>query len=161
MEDKKFWVLIENTWGKSGKNEDRKKAIESNDEEALEELSEFIENELIDFYQRELEKLGKDDFTAYIHFLEKKLYQIDREEIHEHTDGSDDGFLYCRCFILAMGKEYYNMIDESPSKAKFDLEAEGFGFEAYISYEKKFSEEFKRNSIHCIESCSNPKGWKN
>lgn len=161
MEDKKFWNLIENTWEKSGKNEDRKNAIETNDEEALEELSEFIESELIDFYQRELEKLDKDDFTSYIRHLEKKLYQIDREEIHEHTDGSDDGFLYCRCFILAMGKEYYNMIDENPSKAKFDLEAEGFGFEAYMSYERKFFEEFERNSIHCIESCSNPSGWKN
>lgn len=161
MEDKKFWDLIESTWEKSGKNEDRRKAIETNNEEALEELSQFIESELIDFYKTELENLDKNEFTAYIHHLEKKLYQIDREEIHEYTDGSDDGFLYCRCFILAMGKDYYSMINENPSKAKFDLEAEGFGFEAYMSYEKKFSEEFERNSIHCIESCSNPKGWKN
>jgi len=161
MEDKIFWDLIESAWEKSGKNKDRKKAIETNDEETLEELSQFIEIELIGFYQTELEKLDKNDFIAYIHHFENKLYQIDREEIHEYTDGSDDGFLYCRCFILAMGKEYFNMIDGNPSKAKFDLEAEEFGFEAYMYYEKNFSEEFERNSIHCIESCSNPKGWKN
>jgi len=40
------------------------------------------------------------------------------------------------------------------------LEAQGFGFEAYFLYEKLFNEEFERNSIHCIESGSNPEGWK-
>jgi hypothetical protein len=33
MEEKIFWDLIESTWEKSVKNKDRKKAIETNDEE--------------------------------------------------------------------------------------------------------------------------------
>ena len=159
MNENRFWEIIEDTWIKSGKDEERKKAIQENDIEELEQLMEFIETNLISYYKVELGKLNKEEFSSYIHTLEKKLFQIDRKEIHEYTDGSDDGFLYCRCFILAMGKEYYNMIDKEPSKAKYDLEAEGFGFEAYISYEDKFKEEFERYSIHSIESCSNPKGW--
>lgn len=161
MEEKKFWDLIENAWERSGCNDVRQKALENRDEAALEALSQFIETELIAYYQIELQKLDKNDFIAYIHILEQKLYQIDRAEIHEYTDGSDDGFLYCRCFIVAMGKQYYDMVDKNPTKAIYDLSAERFGFEAYMSYEKKFSEEFERNSIHCIESASNIEGWKN
>ncbi len=160
MEESKFWNLIENAWLKSGKNEDRLKAIETNNEDVLEELSQFIETDLMDFYKTELKLLGKTEFTSYIQLLEKKLYHIDREEIHEYTDGSDDGFLYCRCFILAMGKGYYDMIDDNPEKATMDLEAEGFGFEAYASYEENFSEEFERNSNYCIESVSNREHWQ-
>lgn len=159
MNENRFWKIIEDSWIKSGKNENREKAIKENVIDELEKLMEFIETDLIAYYKIELGKLAKEEFSSYIHILEEKLYQIDRKEIHEYTDGSDDGFLYCRCFILALGKEYYNMIDKEPSKAKYDLEAEGFGFEAYISYEDKFKEEFERYSTHSIESCSNPKGW--
>ncbi|EWH12727.1 hypothetical protein KLA_13114 [Cellulophaga geojensis KL-A] len=58
-----------------------------------------------------------------------------------------------------MGKDYYNSIDNNPSKAKFDLEAEGFGFSAYQVYEELFNEEFDRYSSHSMESCSNSNGW--
>ena len=58
-----------------------------------------------------------------------------------------------------MGQQYYDMIDQTPSKATFDLEAELFGFSAYRVYEEKFGEEFDRYSIHSIESCSNSNGW--
>lgn len=160
MNENKFWELINDTWEKSGKNEIRLKAIEENDEETLRELMEFIWTDLISYYQIELWKLEKQEFISYIHKLEEKLYQIDREEMHKYIGGSDDGFLYGRCFILAMGKEYFEMIDKDPKKAKYSLEAEGFGFEAYILYEKIFKEEFERNTIHCIESCSNEGEWK-
>ena len=32
---------------------------------------------------------------------------FDREEVHDVTDGSDDGFLYARGFILAAGRDFY------------------------------------------------------
>lgn len=53
----------------------------------------------------------------------------------------------------------YPMIDKNPKKATMDLEAEGFGFAAYQVYEEKFGQEFNRNSVHCIESCSNEEKW--
>lgn len=154
-----FWRLIERTWEKSGRNQDRKKAVVSNNETTLEELSGFIEEDFLSVYRSELAALDRAALTSYLHLLEELLYRIDRREIHEHTDGSDDGFLYCRCFILAMGEDYYNGIDQRPAKATFDLEAEGFGFAAYRVYEERFAEEFERNSIHSIESGSNAEGW--
>lgn len=159
MEENNFWELIDDVWKESGKNEISLKAVEENNEDTLRELMEFIETDLISYYQIELWKLEKQKFISYIHKLEEKLYQIDRQEIHEYIGGLDDSFLYGRCFILAMGKEYFDIIDNNPTKAKYNLEAEGFGFEGYMLFEKIFKEEFERNTIHCIESCSNEREW--
>jgi hypothetical protein len=161
MTEQIFWEIIENSWGDSPKlDKQRAKALKNNDEALLEELSQALYETILENYNKRLLTLGQDDFTAFIHILEEKLYHIDRKEIQEFTDGSDDGFLYARCFILGMGQQYYEMIDNEPSKATYDLEAEIFGFSVYRQYEEKFGEEFDRNSIHCIESCSNEKGWE-
>lgn len=160
MTEQNFWEIIEKSWADSPTlDKQRSKALKSNDEEILEELSGELEDTILENYNKRLLSLDKDELTKFIHILEERLYNIDREEIQEHTDGSDDGFLYCRCFIVGMGQQYYNMIDNDPSKATMDLEAESFGFSAYKQYEEKFGEEFNRYLIHSIESCSNEKGW--
>jgi hypothetical protein len=160
MTEQIFWDIIEMSWADSSDlNKLRTKALKTNGIEILEELSGELEDSILDNYAKRLIALNQSDLTKFIHILEERLYHIDREEIQVYTDGSDDGFLYCRCFILGMGKAYYNIIDKDPSKATMDLEAELFGFSAYGIYEEKFGEEFERNSIHCIESCSNEKGW--
>lgn len=161
MTEQRFWEIIELSWADSPKLEKKRaKALKSNDEEILEELSEELEDTILENYNKRLLALSKDDFTKFIHILEERLYNIDREKIQEYTDGSDDGFLYCRCFIVGMGQEYYNRIDKDPSNATMDLEAESFGFSAYQQYEEKFGEEFDRYSVHSIESCSNKNGWQ-
>lgn len=158
MEEEQFWKIIEQSWEDSPQI--KKLRDEAKDNEAsLEQLSYKLEEDITENYIKRLSKLGKEELTEFIHFLEERIYHIDRKEIHTYTDGSDDGFLYCRCFILGMGKNYYNSIDNNPSKAKFDLEAEGFGFSAYQVYEELFNEEFDRYSSHSMESCSNSNGW--
>jgi hypothetical protein len=160
MTEQNFWEIIELSWADSPElDKQRAKVLKSNNKEILEELSGDLESVILKNYNQRLLALDKEDLTKFIHILEERLYNIDREEIQEHTDGSDDGFLYCRCFILGMGQQYYNMVDKDPSKATMDLEAEMFGFSAYGIYEEKFGEEFDRYSIHSIESCSNEKGW--
>ncbi|MFT5616837.1 MAG: hypothetical protein ACI85I_000051 [Arenicella sp.] len=161
MKQEDFWGIIEKSWEDSPQlNELRKSAIKTNDESQLDGLSGKLENDIKDSYIKRLSELDKDALTDFIHILEERIYHIDRQEIHTYTDGSDDGFLYCRCFILGMGRDYYNMIDNTPSRGKFDLEAEGFGFSAYQVFENLFGEEFDRNSKCSIESCSNQDGWK-
>ncbi len=160
MNEQSFWEIIEKSWADSPSLDKlRADVLETNDEELLQELSEKLEDEIVENYQKSLLLLDKEDFTKFIHILEEKLFKIDREEIQKYTDGSDDGFLYCRCFIVGMGEAYYNMVDDKPSDAAMDLEAETFGFTAYSVYEEKFGEEFERYSVHCIESFSNSDGW--
>ncbi|MCD8447693.1 DUF4240 domain-containing protein [Tenacibaculum finnmarkense] len=159
MKEGKFWEIIEESWKDSP--EIKKQRDEANNDEAsLEQLSYRLDGNITENYIKRLSKLKKEELTEFIHIFEGKMYHIDRKEIHTYTDGSDDGFLYCRCFILGMGKDYYELIDTTPSLAKFDLEAEGFGFSAYQVYEELFNEEFDRYSKHSMESCSNPVGWE-
>jgi hypothetical protein len=40
--------------------------------------------------------LSSAELTDVDRVLERRLYDIDREDIRALTDGSDDGFLYCR-----------------------------------------------------------------
>lgn len=160
MNEQSFWEIIEKSWTDlPSLDKLRANVLNSNNEEILQNLSERLENEIVENYRKRLLLLDKDDLTNFIHILEEKLFKIDREEIQEYTDGGDDGFLYSRCFIVGMGEHYYKMIDENPVKATMDLWAESFGFSAYTVYEEKFGEEFERNSIHCIESCSNEEAW--
>lgn len=162
MTEKKFWEIIEASWADSPElDKTRAKAIKTNDQELVEILSGELEYTILENYKNILLALNKEELTGFIHLLEERLYHIDRGEIQEYTDGSDDGFLYCRFFIVGMGEKYYNMVDKDPSKATMDAEAELFGFSAYEVYEEKFQEEFDRYSIHSIESCSNENAWSN
>lgn len=156
-----FWNIIENAWQDSRElNIKRLAVFESNDEKLLGELSMELEGAILENYKRRLLQLDKEEFTSFIHHLEERMYHIDREDIHEYTDGSDDGFLYCRCFIVGMGQHYYDMVDNNPPGAAMDLEAELFGFSAYGIYEEKFGEAFERYSYHSMETCSNSDKWQ-
>jgi len=56
--------------------------------------------------------------------LERRLYSIDRADIQAVTDGSDDGFLYARGFIVAMGRDFYDAVACNPHLAVMDAEFE-------------------------------------
>lgn len=162
MTNEQFWGIIENAWEAHPRLlAKRDKAVAADNKEAMLKLADDIEDTILDNYQDQLYDLDKDELVAFIHMLEERLYQIDRADIQAATDGSDDGFLYCRCFIVAMGKSYYELVDRDASKAAMDAEAEGFGFTAYSVYDDRFDEQFKRNSKHRIESGSNQAGWDN
>lgn len=161
MTQQDFWKLIDDSWADSPQDDlKRRVATQYNNEDELEDSCGILLDEIINYFKKRLKLLSKEELTQFAHIMEERLYHIDRKEIHEFTGGSDDGFLYCRCFIIAMGKDYYDMIDQDPSKATLDLEAEEVGFAAYQVYQEKFGEEFDRNSIHCIESGSNSDAWK-
>ncbi len=44
---------------------------------------------------------SKEELVSFHQLLDEALYQLDREEIHEITDGSDDGFEYVRLWIVS------------------------------------------------------------
>ncbi|MBL7768253.1 MAG: DUF4240 domain-containing protein [Flavipsychrobacter sp.] len=155
-----FWNIIESSWEDSPElNHQRLEAIKTGDEELLNDLSMELEGEILENYNERLSHLDKQELTSFIRHFEERMYHIDRQAIHQNTDGSDDGFLYCRCFIVGMGKTYYDMIDKDPSKATADLEAEPFGFSAYDVYEELFGEDFDRYAFHSMETGSNKEQW--
>lgn len=160
MNETIFWQIIEAAWLASPElNAARKLALRTNDGSLLESLSYELSDVIAENIRLQLKELDRKALTAFIHIMEEKLFHIDRQEVHQYTDGSDDSFLYCRCFIVGMGEAYYTGIDNNPAMATMDVEAENIGFIGYEVYEEKFAGPFNRNSVHCIGTCSNTKGW--
>lgn len=158
MNDSLFWAMIESAWeAVGGKSEARHKlaAGELSDDQA-EELPEALED-VIPVLQKQLDLLSAEDLLAFDRILERKLYEIDREDIHEYTDGSDDGFLYARGFIVAAGKEYYDAVLTKPSTALMDLECDNMCYLSWHLYKAKFGP--VPPSGFSRESCSNKAGW--
>jgi hypothetical protein len=159
MGEKHFWSLIEFAWqAVGGKMEERQKLAEGKlPEEAANALCESLDD-VIPALTEQLELLSADELLAFDRILEQKLHDIDRRDVHDHTDGSDDGFLYARGFIVAAGKGYYEAVNATPAVALFDLECEEMCYLSWHMYHEKFGE-VPASGIS-RESCSNEAGWK-
>src|SRR4051794_30448035 len=158
MDDTAVWAMIEDAWKTvGGKTKARQKLAEGKlSEEKAEELMEAVE-EVVPALREALEALTAADLLAFDRILERKLYDIDRAEIQEHTDGSDDGFLYARGFIVAAGKGYYEAVNAKPAVALMDLECEAMCYLSWHIHEEKFGP-VPASGIS-RESCSNKAGW--
>lgn len=158
MNDIHFWAMIESAWkAVGGRLQARQKlATGKLSQDKAEELQEILED-VIPALQKQLNLLSAEDLLAFDRILERKLYDIDREDIQEYTDGSDDGFLYARGFIVATGKEYYDAVLTKPSTALMDLECEDMCYLSWHMYEEKFGD-MPASGIS-RESCSNKAGW--
>jgi hypothetical protein len=158
MDDSRFWGMIETAWqAVGGKSKARQKLADRKlSEEKAEELLESLEV-VIPALREQLCQLSTADLLAFDRILERKLYDIDRAEIQEHTDGSDDGFLYARGFIVAAGKGYYDAVNAKPSVALMDLECEEMCYLSWHIHEEKFGA--VPASAISRESCSNNAGW--
>ena len=156
MLDAEFWPMIETCWPQTKRWINARAELLSGhfeDEEILAQAQETFINKL----RRVLSKLNQEKLLGFDRTLECKLYEIDRAEIQEHTDGSDDGFLYARGFIVSMGREHYEMIHADPSKALMNMEFEEFCYFSRDLYEDKFGS--APDSEISRESASNKAGW--
>jgi hypothetical protein len=91
---------------------------------------------------------------------ERALYDIDREDVHVVLDGSDDGFLYGRGYVVAAGRKYYDAVSKDPGTyAIEDIGCEDMCYFGAHLHQDRFGEWVKRTEIS-RESCSNAAGWK-
>jgi hypothetical protein len=158
MDENRFWAMIESAWGVvGGKSKTREKLAEGKLSEEKAELLLEAREEVIPAIRQQLSQLPAAELLAFDRILERKLYDIDRAEVQEHTDGSDDGFLYARGFIVIAGKEYYDAVHVKPSVALMGPECEGTCYLSTHIHEEKFGE-VPQSGIS-RESCSNKAGW--
>lgn len=146
MTEQIFWQLIEQAWADIATKPAAKrmkiaqKKGEKEPSELAEELQEVLEAEVVPHLETLLADLDAPSLLAFDRILEQKLHALDRTEIHAYTDGSNDGFLYCRGFIVGMGQTYYEAILQEPARATFDLEAEAMCYLSQNLYEAHFGE---------------------
>jgi Protein of unknown function (DUF4240) len=160
VNEEQFWSLIEGAWDIVGGYKDERNRLSAgrlSDDEA-EELVTALDD-VVPALRSRLERLSAEDLLAFDRILERKLYDIDRSEVQEATDGSDDGFLYARGFIVAAGQAYYDAVNRDPATALMDLECEEMCYLSRHLYQDKYGK--MEPSGISRESCSNPVGWKN
>jgi Protein of unknown function (DUF4240) len=160
VNEEQFWSLIEGAWDIVGGYKDERDRLSAGQLSYGE--AEVLLIALVDVahaLRSRLERLSAEDLLAFDRILERKLYDIDRSEVHEATDGSDDGFLYARGFIVAAGQAYYDAVNRDPSRALMDLWCEEMCYLSWHLYQDKYGE--MEPSGITRESFSNPAGWKN
>lgn len=159
MDESRFWSLIEVAWGAvGGKAKPRQKlAAGTLSEERAYALQEVLEEKVTPALREQLAGLPAADLMEFDRVLERKLYDIDRADIHERTDGSDDGFLYCRGFIVGMGRAYYEAVAANPDRAVTDAECEEMCYLSWHLYRERFGD--MPPSGLSRETQSNAAGW--
>jgi len=159
MDEVRFWSMVEDAWrAAGGKVKARQKlAAGTLSQDKAEELQEALDDAVVPALEAQLRQLSADELLAFDHTLERKLYDLDRAEVQAHTDGSDDGFLYARGFVVAAGQGYYDAVNATPSVALTDLWCEEMCYLSTHIYLEKFGD-VPASGI-CRESCSNAAGW--
>ncbi|MEV6555686.1 DUF4240 domain-containing protein [Nocardia sp. NPDC051756] len=159
-DEARFWTIVESAWQLVGdeSNALRKGLINRENDDAAYALDKHLPA-FLDHLQALSEPLSTKDLTALDRVVERKLYDLDRSDIHEVTDGSDDGFLYCRGFIVAMGQDFYTAVTADPAVAVTDGECEKMCYFFAHLHNARAGDFPKTNSGISRESFSNPAGW--
>ncbi|GAA2040248.1 hypothetical protein GCM10009839_47940 [Catenulispora yoronensis] len=103
--------------------------------------------------------LSSADLTDLDRVVERKLHDLDRADLHAVTDGSDDGFLYARAFILAVGRDYYSAVAANPRLAVIDCDLEAMSYLFAHVHNRKFGSYPETGSGISRETCANAAGW--
>jgi hypothetical protein len=146
----RFWNLIASAWTATGTEPStvlRSTEVDSRLDAFLAQLSSLS----TDF--------TSDELTALDRVAERALYDIDRADLQAITDGSDDGFLYARGFIVAMGRDYYDAVRSDPEAATTDAECEQMCYFFAHLHNERFGAFPDTGSGISRETASNPAGW--
>ncbi len=103
--------------------------------------------------------LTSGELTALDRVVELKLYDLDSASLHVVTGGSDDGFLYTRGFIVAMGRGFYYAVAADVLMAVPWAELEEMCYFFAHLYHERYGSFPDTGSGLSRESCANPAGW--
>ncbi|MFD6398314.1 DUF4240 domain-containing protein [Nocardia sp. NPDC060249] len=148
----RFWNLIASAWTATG-----------TEPSAALRLTEGDLERRLDAFLAQLSTLSKDfssaELTALDRVAERALYDVDRADLQAITGGSDDGFLYARGFIVAMGRDYYDAVSSDPVTATADAECEEMCYFFAHLHNERFGTFPDTGSGISRETASNPVGW--
>lgn len=159
----RFWALLEAAWERQGPavNQVRRAlAVRPSGSDAdiplVEDGLEGFLGALADLSR----ELPTEELISLDRVAERKLYDIDRADIQRVTDGSDDGFLYARGFIVAMGHDFYQAVAGDPGMAVLNAECEQMCYFFAHLYRKRLGQFPQTGSGISRESCANRAGWR-
>lgn len=165
VDEDRFWSLLEGAWAtqRAEVNQARRLlATRTPDPDADDALVAVVEEALegvLGQLAAASQDLSASELTDLDRVVERKLYDLDRADVQAVTDGSDDGFLYARGFILALGRDFYAAVMRDPSLAVLDGECEELCYFFAHLHDKRFGDYPETGSGISRESGSNPTGW--
>ncbi|MBQ0893462.1 DUF4240 domain-containing protein [Micromonospora sp. U56] len=162
-DEARFWALVEAAWERLGPEPAAlRRALATRDPEA-DDVDPYAIDDWLDPFLASLRALCAElsgrELTDLDRVVERKLHDIDREDVHEVTDGSDDGFLYCRGWIVALGREFYEAVRADPAMAVLDADCEEMCYLFAHLHEERFGQWPDTGSGISRESTSNAAGW--
>ncbi|WP_020525341.1 DUF4240 domain-containing protein [Catelliglobosispora koreensis] len=160
----RFWALVEQAWSHASPeaNEARYRLATRTSDDGVFKLMSHVDKALtgvIEFLEDHGQDLTSAGLTDLDRVVERLLFDIDRSDIQQVTDGSDDGFLYARGFIVALGQHYYEAVVSNPSLAVLDCDCEEMCHLFADVHEELFGKRPDTGSGITRESCTNPAGW--
>jgi hypothetical protein len=164
-DEDRFWALLEAAWSRvdDAANQARRslaaRAAGSDGDDDL-VVVDGAADDFLEALTELCEGMSAGELTDLDRVVERKLYDIDRADIQAVTDGSDDGFLYARGLIVALGRDFYAAVAADPRMAVLDGELEGMCYFFAHLHDKNYGDWPKTGSGISRESCSNPTGWK-
>ena len=162
-EEARFWALIESAWARlDGDAQAARRTVTGRDPDD-EDVNVYAADPFLDDVLANLAQacvdLPAEELVDLDRVLERKLYDIDRTDIQAVTDGSDDGFLYCRGFIVALGRDFYDAVKANPAMAVPDGECEAMCYFFARLHADRYGGYPDTGSGISRESASNPDGW--
>lgn len=160
-EESRFWSLIELAWEMVGAEPSirRKALIERESDDEVYAVDAYL-GEFLDHLRRLCVDLPLAELAALDRVLERRLYDLDRAEIQRVTAGSDDGFLYCRGFVVAMGRDFYAAVAADPTVAILDAECETMAYFFANLHHARWGCFPDNDSGISRETGSNRDGWR-
>ncbi|GAB2680429.1 DUF4240 domain-containing protein [Nocardia goodfellowii] len=157
-DESRFWNIIESAWEQVGAEPSALRGELTTRGDVAETLEKQLST-FLDQLRALAGELPASELTALDRVLERKMYDLDRADIHRVIGGSDDGFLYGRGFIVAMGKDYYEAVAAAPETAARDAECGAMGYFFAHLHNERFGGFPRTGGGITRESMSNPSGW--
>ncbi|GHJ06113.1 hypothetical protein TPA0907_04800 [Micromonospora humidisoli] len=162
-EEARFWALVEAAWERLGPEPAAlRRALLTRDRAASDDDAYAFDgwrDAFLDQLGQLCADLSSPELTALDRVVERKLYDIDRADVHAVVDGSDDGFLYARGHVVALGREFYAAVRADPTRAVPDAHLQGICYFFAHLHDKRFGDWPRTGSGISRESFSNPAGW--
>lgn len=163
-DEARLWALVEAAWAPLGVEVNQARHTLAHRTPSPDEEPHFsLVDEALEAFLGNLavggEDLSSEELTSLDRAVERLLYEIDRAAIQEVTDGSDDGFLYARGFIVALGRDFYTAVARDPQMAVLDAECEAMCYFFAHLHSEMFGDFPNTGSCISRESGSNRQGW--
>lgn len=163
-EVERLWALVEKAWEPLGAEVNRARHALAHRVPEPDEVPPSAVEEALDGFVKNLTDAARDlpseELTALDRTVERLLHDIDRADVHEVTDGSDDGFLYARGFIVALGRDFYTAVTRDPRMAILDADCGEMPYVFAHLHAERFGDFPDTGSSITRESFSNPGGWR-